>query len=64
MGFEYFSVMARDHQWTRTSSQSTQIFPWLGKPDYNLTTDLADEAIDHIISSTQKRQTSRYKYTK
>ena len=26
----------------------TQIFPWIGKPGYNLTTDLADEAIKHI----------------
>jgi len=26
----------------------TQIFPWVGKPDYNLTTDLADEAIRHL----------------
>src|SRR5206468_2925112 len=26
----------------------TQIFPFLGKPDYNLTTDLADEAIKHM----------------
>src|SRR5204863_263012 len=26
----------------------TQIFPFVGKPDYNLTTDLADEAIKHM----------------
>ena len=25
-----------------------QIFPWVGKPGYNLTTDLADEAIKHM----------------
>ena len=25
---------------------TTQIFPWLGKPGYNLTTDMADEAIN------------------
>ena len=25
-----------------------QVFPWIGKPGYNLTTDLADDAIDHI----------------
>jgi hypothetical protein len=26
----------------------TQIFPWVGKPGYNLTTDLADEAIKYM----------------
>src|SRR5262249_43584793 len=26
----------------------TQVFPWIGKPNYNLTTDLADDAIRHI----------------
>ena len=26
----------------------TQIFPWIGKPGYNLTTDMADEAIKHM----------------
>ena len=52
MGFQYFlrvhgqrnrSVDApylyRDH---------TPIFPWIGKPGYNLTTDLADEAIKYL----------------
>ena len=28
--------------------QHTQIFPWIGKPGYNLTTDMADEAIKHM----------------
>jgi arylsulfatase A-like enzyme len=23
----------------------TQVFPWIGRPGYNLTTDMADEAI-------------------
>ena len=51
MGFQYFygfmggetdqwePYLVRDH---------TQIFPWIGKPGYNLTTDLADEAIAHM----------------
>jgi arylsulfatase A-like enzyme len=26
----------------------TQIFPWIGKPGYNLTTDMADEAINYM----------------
>ena len=30
------------------SSDHTQIFPWIGKPGYNLTTDMADEAITHM----------------
>ena len=30
------------------SSDHTQIYPWVGKPGYNLTTDMADEAIEHI----------------
>ena len=29
---------------------TTPIFPWLGKPGYNLTTDLADEAIKYMSS--------------
>ena len=35
-------------QWTPYLYQNTtQIFPWVGKKDYNLITDMADEAIDH-----------------
>jgi len=26
----------------------TQVFPWIGKKDYNLTTDMADEAINYM----------------
>jgi arylsulfatase A-like enzyme len=51
MGFDYFygfmggetdkwqPYLFRDH---------TQIFPWVGKPGYNLTTDMADEAIKYM----------------
>ena len=51
MGFDYFygfmggetdqwqPYLFRDHR---------QIFPWVGKPDYNLTTDMADEAIGYM----------------
>jgi arylsulfatase A-like enzyme len=36
-------------QWTPFLFQNTtQIFPWIGKPGYNLTTDMADEAIAHM----------------
>jgi len=36
-------------QWTPYLFQNNkQIFPWVGKPNYNLTTDLADEAIGYL----------------
>src|SRR5262249_5831106 len=36
-------------QWTPYLFQNTtQIQPWIGKKDYNLITDMADEAIDHM----------------
>jgi arylsulfatase A-like enzyme len=51
MGFDYFYgfMGGETDQWTPYLFQNTtQIFPWVGKPGYNLTTDLADEAIDHM----------------
>jgi arylsulfatase A-like enzyme len=48
MGFDYFYGFqgGETDQWTPYLFQDhTQIFPWINKPDYNLTTDLADEAI-------------------
>jgi arylsulfatase A-like enzyme len=51
MGFEYFYgfMGGETDQWTPYLFQNTsQIFPWIGKPDYNLTTDMADEAIDYM----------------
>jgi arylsulfatase A-like enzyme len=51
MGFEYFYgfMGGETDQWTPYLFQNTtQIFPWVGKPGYNLTTDLADEAIKHM----------------
>src|SRR6185295_15996366 len=51
MGFEYFyGFMGGDsNQWEPYLFQDhTQIFPWLGKPGYNLITDQADNAINHI----------------
>jgi arylsulfatase A-like enzyme len=51
MGFEYFYgfMGGETNQWTPYLFRNqTQIFPWVGKPDYNLTTDLADEAIEHM----------------
>ena len=51
MGFDYFYgfMGGETDQWTPYLFQNmTQVFPWIGKADYNLTTDLADEAIDHM----------------
>ena len=51
MGFDYFyGFMGGDtNQWQPYLFQNTtQIFPWVGKPGYNLITDMADEAIKHI----------------
>ena len=51
MGFDYFYGFqgGETDQWTPYLFQDhTQIFPWINKPDYNLTTDLADEAIERM----------------
>jgi arylsulfatase A-like enzyme len=51
MGFQYFYgfMGGETDQWTPYLFRDhTQIFPWIGKPGYNLTTDLADEAINYM----------------
>ena len=51
MGFDYFYgfMGGETDQWTPWLFRDhTQIFPWIGNPGYNLTTDMADEAIRHI----------------
>jgi arylsulfatase A-like enzyme len=51
MGFDYFYgfMGGETDQWTPYLFQNTtQVFPWVGKPNYNLTTDLADDAIGHL----------------
>src|SRR5271166_4995646 len=51
MGFQYFYgfMGGETDQWTPYLYQNTTpIFPWIGKPGYNLTTDLADEAIKYM----------------
>jgi len=51
MGFEYFYgfMGGETDQWTPYLFRDhTPIYPWVGKPDYNLTTDLADEAIRYM----------------
>jgi arylsulfatase A-like enzyme len=51
MGFDYFYgfMGGETDQWTPyLFKDHTQIFPFVGKPDYNLITDMADEAIKHM----------------
>lgn len=51
MGFDYFYgfMGGETDQWTPYLFQDhTQIFPWLTRTNYNLTTDLADEAINYL----------------
>ena len=51
MGFEYFYgfMGGETNQWTPYLFRDhTAIFPWIGKKGYNLTTDMADEAIRYL----------------
>jgi arylsulfatase len=51
MGFEYFYgfMGGETDQWEPYLFRDhSQIFPWVGKEGYNLTTDMADEAIKHV----------------
>jgi arylsulfatase A-like enzyme len=51
MGFDYFYgfMGGETDQWEPYLFRDhTQIFPWIGKKGYNLTTDMADEAVEHI----------------
>jgi arylsulfatase A-like enzyme len=51
MGFDYFYgfMGGETDQWTPYLFRDhSQITPWEGTPDYNLTTDLANEAIDYL----------------
>jgi arylsulfatase A-like enzyme len=51
MGFQYFYgfLGGETDQWQPyLFKDHTQVFPWIGKPGYNLTTDMADQAIHHM----------------
>jgi len=53
MGFEYFYgfMGGETDQWTPYLFRNqSPVFPWVGKPGYNLTTDLADDAIKYMSS--------------
>ena len=50
------SWAARPTSGSRTCSAThRQIFPWVGKPGYNLITDMADEAIKHMQRAQRRR---------
>ena len=51
MGFEYFYgfMGGETDQWTPfLFRNTTQIFPWKDQPGYNLTTGMADDAIQYL----------------
>ena len=50
MGFGIFTAHVRRDRPVDAHlfRNQTQVFPWIGKPGYNLTTDLADEAIGYM----------------
>ncbi|MGA6988225.1 MAG: arylsulfatase [Terriglobales bacterium] len=51
MGFQYFYgfMGGETDQWEPYLFRDhTQVFPWVGKPGYNLITDMADEAIKYM----------------
>ena len=51
MGFQYFYgfMGGETDQWTPyLFRNTTPVFPWVGKPGYNLTTDMADDAIRYM----------------
>jgi len=51
MGFDHFYgfMGGETDQWTPfLFRDQTQVFPWIGKPGYNFTTDMADEAIKYM----------------
>src|SRR5436305_1797817 len=51
MGFQYFYgyLGGETDQWTPyLFRNTTAVTPWVGHPGYNLTTDLADDAIHHM----------------
>ncbi len=63
MGFEYFYgfVGGDANQWQpNLFRNTTQIYPFDGKPDWNLTTGMADDAIDYIHRVNQTMPTKPF----
>ena len=62
MGFEYFYgfVGGDANQWQpNLFRNTTQIYPFEGKPGWNLITGMADDAIDYLNRSTRRSRASR-----
>ena len=58
MGFEYFYgfMGGETDQWTPyLFRNTTQVFPWIGKQNYNLITDMADDAINYMKRLERRR---------
>jgi arylsulfatase A-like enzyme len=63
MGFQYFYgfLGGETDQWTPyLFRNTTQVFPWIGKKSYNLTTDLADDAIRYTREMNAAAPDSRF----
>ena len=63
MGFEYFYgfVGGDANQWApNLFRNTTQIYPFLGKPGWNLTTAMADDAIDWMTRTHQIDPSKRF----
>lgn len=63
MGFEYFYgfVGGDTNQWEpNLFRNTTQIFPFEGKPEWNLTTGMADDAIEHLQNLHQIDPSKRF----
>jgi arylsulfatase A-like enzyme len=51
MGFEYFYgfVGGETNQWQPDLYRNTtRVYPYVGRPNYNLTTDMADDAVEYL----------------
>ena len=65
MGFQYFYgfMGGETDQWTPyLYRNTTPVFPWIGKTGYNLTTDLADDAIRYL-SGLNAAAPTRHSYS-
>ena len=58
MGFEYFYgfIGGETNQWQPDLYRNTtRVYPYVGNPGYNLTTDMADDAIDYLQPAQRAR---------
>jgi arylsulfatase len=63
MGFEYFYgfVGGETNQWQPDLYRNTtRVYPYVGNPNYNLTTDMADDAIEYLHRINEIDPTKRF----